>query len=264
MASLLILFACGPVVASTPGSVAGPPRYEIDAKGRVVRVDAGGKIEWAARLDGKLAGKEPQLLWDAKRVYVRHNDCVTALAAQTGVVLWHEKGINGRLALSGQLLLSTYDRCVTARAVTTGAEVWRFQLPKGVMAALPQGNDWVFLGNKDVVRLSPGGKPRWRTPLGGIRGGGLVEVEKDVVAFLCSPASDSGVDVVRLNAASGRVVWQTRCDSLGVEHSQYSHDAAVTVAGGRLLVTSQGAYGRFVEELNLTTGKRLRRTERKD
>src|SRR5262249_27242602 len=118
---LIALFACGPVAASTPGRKSGP-RFEIDAQGRVVRVDTCGKVAWAARLDGKLGGREPQLLWDAKRVYVHHNDGVTALAARTGIVLWHVTGGDVRLALCGHLLLSTRDGCVTARAVPTGAE----------------------------------------------------------------------------------------------------------------------------------------------
>ena len=257
----VLLLLCTPAAASTPGRRIGSPAFEIDAQaGRVVRRDEGGTIAWATPLDEKLGG----LLWDSKRVYVRHEGGVTALAAQTGTILWHAPGRDNSLGLRGDLLLGTRKGWVIGRAVLTGAEVLKARLPKGVVAGLPQGDDWVFLSDKDVVRLSPAGKPRWRTPLGGIRGGGLVEVEKDVVAFLYCPASDSGVDVLRLNATSGRVVWQSRCDSLGVDHCEYYHDAAVTVAGGRLLVTSQGAYGRFVEELNLKTGKRLRRTETKD
>jgi hypothetical protein len=48
-ASLLILFACGPVAASTPARQTGP-QFQIDPTGRVVRRDAGGKVAWATRL----------------------------------------------------------------------------------------------------------------------------------------------------------------------------------------------------------------------
>jgi outer membrane protein assembly factor BamB len=263
---LIALFACGPVAASTPGRKSGP-RFEIDAQGRVVRLDTAGKTEWAARLNGKLGGREPQLLWDVKRLYVRHNDGVTALAARTGVVLWHEKGINGQLALCSHLLLSTRDSCVTARAVSTGAEVWKYRLPKGVVAGFPWGEDWVFLQGEEVVRLSPGGKPCWRTEvkeLAWFSGGGLLEAGGDLVAFAYGPHSGGGVDVARLNAATGRVVWRARCSRLGVGHSRYFHEAAVTVEGDHLRVTSESSYGTFVEVLDLKTGKRLKRTERKN
>jgi outer membrane protein assembly factor BamB len=239
------------------------PRYEIDPTGRLVRRD-GEKVLWTARLD---RGKDPRLLWDAKRVYVRHRDGLTALAAQSGVVLWHAKGPTDRLVLSRDLLLTTTDGWVTARAVTTGAEIFKERLPQGALAALFLGEDRVLLKGTEVARLPRAGKARWVAPLPKgypLGNGGLVEVPGgDVVAFSYRSSFDSGVNVIRLDLATGEVVWRARCARLGVPHSRYWHQAAVAVAGDRLRVTSQGSSGTFVEELDLRTGKQLSRTRSK-
>src|SRR5262249_6569719 len=96
-AFLLILFACGPVVASTPGKMPGP-QYEIDPTGRVVRRDAGGKVAWATRLGGPFNfGRDGGLAWDEWRVYVSLEDGVTALDATTGKLLWQGTGASKRL-----------------------------------------------------------------------------------------------------------------------------------------------------------------------
>jgi outer membrane protein assembly factor BamB len=78
-------------------------------------------------------------LTDADRVYVTHEDGVTALHAQTGKILWQSHGPNDRLCLSKDLLLATQcetaeclvatGRWLTARSVATGAEVFRVPLP---------------------------------------------------------------------------------------------------------------------------------------
>jgi hypothetical protein len=242
-----------------------PPRFEIDpAARRVVRLDTG-TTRWSVSLPGDVRGvMPPHLLWDAKRVYVRHKDGLTALAGQSGVVLWHAKGPTDRLVLSRDLLLTTTDGWVKARAVTTGAEIFKERLPKGALAALFLGKDRVLLKGTEVARLPRAGKARWVTPLPksySLGSGGLVEVPGGgVVAFSYGSGFDSGVNVVRLDLATGEVVWWVRCASLGVEHSQYRHQAAVVVEGDRLRVTSKGAYGTFTEVLDLRTGKQLKRT----
>jgi outer membrane protein assembly factor BamB len=262
-ALLLMVFFTGDGGPAPAGGKA-PPRFQIDhAARRVVRLD-GGTIRWSTSVPGDLAGgKDPHLLWDLKRVYVRHNDGITALAAQTGVVLWHAKGPTDRLVLSGELLLTTRDGWVTARAVSTGGEVFKERLPQGALAALFLGEDRVLLTGTEVVRLPRGGKARWATPLlqsDWLGDGGLVEVAGgDLVAFSYCPISDSGVQLARLNGATGEVVWRAGCAPLGVKHSKYKHDAAVAVEAARLRVTSDGSYGTFVEILDLKTGKKLKR-----
>jgi outer membrane protein assembly factor BamB len=271
MAILLIgLFAGNSGPVSQPATEPATPRFEMDPNaGQVVRRDAGGKPRWSVPLHRVLRGAVPSsLLWDAKRVYVRHNRGVTALSATTGIVLWHSEGPSDRLVLSGDLLLATADsgggRWLTGRAVLTGAEVRKLRLPAGAITGLPSGEDWVFVGDQGVVRLAPGDKPRWRTPLEGqgrLDEGGLVEVGGgDVGAFLYGRIHDSGVQVVRLNPATGKTVWRARCAPLGVGHSQYWHHVTVTAEGDRLRVISEAAGGTFVELLDLRTGRQVKRT----
>jgi outer membrane protein assembly factor BamB len=261
------------LLASSTGPVfpqagkADPPSFAID-KGSVVRREAG-QVRWATQLGlGINVLRPPQLVWDAKRVYVRHNDGVTALSTATGIILWQSPGPNDRLLVSRDRLLATEEaedrgRWVIARTVTTGAEVCKFRLPAGAVAGLPQGEDRLLLTETEVVRVCPG-KKSWATPLGEgvrLRGGGLVEADGgDLVAFSYGPISDSGVRLTRLNAATGKVAWRAHCAPLGVGHSQYLHDATVAIEGERIRVTSWGASGTFVEVLDLRKGKQLSRT----
>jgi outer membrane protein assembly factor BamB len=263
---LLVLFTgdAGQALAGSKTS----PRFEIDpAARRVVRRDAG-TTRWSVSLPGDVRGvMPPHLLWDTKRLYVRHKGGLTALAAESGVVLWHAKGPTDQLVLSRDLLLITRDGWVTGRAVSTGAEVFKERLPKGALAALFLGEDRVLLKGTEVARLPRAGKARWVTPLPKsypLGNGGLVEVPGGgVVAFSYRSSFDSGVNVVRLDLATGKVVWWARCAPLGVTHSRYQHQASVAVEGDRLRVTSQGSFGTFVEEFDVRTGKQLSRTRSK-
>src|SRR5215468_5085762 len=139
---IVVLTADAPALAGSKT----PPRFEIDhAARRVVRLDAG-TTRWSMSLPGDVRGvMPPHLLWDAKRVYVRHQGGITALAAESGVTLWHAEGPTDRLVLSRDLLLTTHDGWVTGRAVSTGAEVLKVRLPQGALAALILGDDRVLL-----------------------------------------------------------------------------------------------------------------------
>jgi hypothetical protein len=112
-------------------------RYE---PGRVVRRDPAGRTLWLADLGGRLGRlRDPHLLTDADRVYLTHDDGITALNKQTGKVVWHAKGPSDRLFLNGGLLLAaecdngdhivTRGRWLVARAVATGRESFRVRLP---------------------------------------------------------------------------------------------------------------------------------------
>src|SRR5262245_23923525 len=99
--SLVLAFCSG--LAGSQEDDARPPRFAIDEKERaVVARDADGKLRWSTRLDGYLGGvRPPHILWDARRVYLTREDGVTALDAETGKLLWHAKGPNNCLLLSG-------------------------------------------------------------------------------------------------------------------------------------------------------------------
>jgi outer membrane protein assembly factor BamB len=318
-----------------------PPRFKIDHDARRV-VGKNGKSGWSTRLGG-LPGlvRPPHLVWDARRVYVSQKDGVTALDAGTGKVLWHSKGPNCRLLLSGDLLLAADGRLVLARKAASGAEAFKARLPvrskvtpdlvaaalrgevpwyvvegleavsfnpepiaevaglflvqagrmspetgaaflldrtgrvrhrldRQVLAGIRQGGDRVLLTSRGVVRLSPQDKILWSVPFGQNEAmedwflcGGLKQLPGgDLLAFRYSPIDDSGVDLIRFTPSSGRVVWRAGCSGLGVEEieSEYDHEAAVVVKGDTVRVSSKADEGRFVEVLDLRTGKQLKRT----
>jgi hypothetical protein len=139
----------------------------------------------------------------------------------------------------------------------------RRRFPRGVIGALAHRETAIFLYCDGVAGFSPDAEARWTTPLAeGVKlwGGGLVEAGEDVVAFRYSPFADSGVQLLRLKAATGEVVWRARCAPLGRKHSKYEHNARVTIEGEQIRVTSRGSFGTFVEVLDLRTGKQLERT----
>jgi hypothetical protein len=89
----------------------------------------------------------------------------------------------------------------------------------------------------------------------------LPVVGGQLLAYIYCGSSDSGVQVMRLDPDSGKVVWRTRCPGLGVTHSKYHHRATVTVEGDRVRVMSHGSAGDFEDVLDLASGQRRRRSE---
>jgi hypothetical protein len=144
----------------------------------------------------------------------------------------------------------------------------RFRLDRQVVDGKRQGEDVVLLTSREVVRLSADGKRRWAAAFQRpewIAGGGVVDLaDGDVLAFLYCQIADSGVQVVRLEAATGKQVWRARCAPLGVGHSKYRHDARVAVEGDRVQVTSTASGGTFVEILDLQTGEQVKRMKGRD
>jgi outer membrane protein assembly factor BamB len=274
----------------------------------VSRRDLSGRLLWSVRLDGSLGSvRPPHDQCDAERLYLSHDDGVTALDMKTGKVVWHAKGPNDRMLLSGDLLLATEcgngEPITTARATKTGAEVFKVRLPTERFEALPireitclflvqkedepggllfdrqgrifhrfdreviegrmQGEDRVFITNRDVVCLSPQGKTLWVAPFEhdlSPAGGGFVSLPGgDLVAFLYGQISDSGVQVMRIDPSNGKVAWLRYCSGLRVLHYKYKHQATVTLEEGQVKVNSVGSYGTFVEYLDLGTGRQLKR-----
>jgi outer membrane protein assembly factor BamB len=140
----------------------------------------------------------------------------------------------------------------------------RHQLKRQVIAGTRRGDDVVLLTSTDIVGLTSDDKVRWTTKVRDhqwIAGGGLVPLgREEALAFRYGCISDSGVDVLRLNLATGKIVWQIRCAELGVGHSKYRHQARVVVEGGdNVRVTSEASGGTFIEVLDLRTGKQKSR-----
>ena len=299
------------------------PDVRVDTKTNVVsRHDASGRLLWSVRMGGYLhLVRPPHSQWDKERVYISHDDGVTALDMKTGKMVWHSKGPYERLLLSGDLLLAadcdsggpntTNGRWLTARATRTGAEVFKIRLPTeesflqhireitglflvqicdlpgGKGYAIPfnrqgqtfyrhtceivdgrmHGENRILISSRDVVCLAPDGKTRWTTAFERrefCAGGGLVSIPGgDLVAFLYGSIGDTGVHVMRLDPSQGKVAWRGYCEGLGVAHSIYSHHAYVTVEDGQIRVNSQGSSGNFVEQLDIETGRQLKRTRPK-
>jgi outer membrane protein assembly factor BamB len=277
---------------------------------RVIRQDAAGKLLWEVKLDGEL--ESGRAVWDQDRVYLAHNDGVTALAFATGKVLWHSDGSSQCcMLISGDLLVAAgYDVTSTwvyARSVTDGAKVFKTAFPgkdfepislqpaadlfavvsfepigrpgesflldrwgrvrhrfdRQVVAGLRQGDFRLILTSTALVRVTIDDQVRWKLRLDNwFKGdGGLVELPGgDVLVFRYSRYSDTGVEVLRVNASSGDKVWDVDCPGLGVTHSKYGHRASVGVRGGKVYVTSRGSSGTFVESLDPETGLQLKRT----
>jgi outer membrane protein assembly factor BamB len=139
----------------------------------------------------------------------------------------------------------------------------RHRLDREVVDGRPQDGGLVLLTSKDVLCLSPDGKTLWSVAFEKREwpaGGGLVELPGgDVAAFLYGSISDSGVQVVRVDPCRGKVAWRASCAPLGVDHSKYRHEAALRVEDGQVIVSSRGSAGKFVEWLDLRTGRRLKR-----
>jgi outer membrane protein assembly factor BamB len=140
----------------------------------------------------------------------------------------------------------------------------RHRLDREVVEGQRRGEDLVLLTSRDVVRVTPDGRTAWASRMHnpeGIAGGGLLALAGgDLLAFLYGEFSDSGVQVVRLDPGTGRAVWQSFCEPLGVPHSAYRHQATVALEGSTVKVISRGTRGTFVERLDLRSGERVGRT----
>jgi outer membrane protein assembly factor BamB len=149
----------------------------------------------------------------------------------------------------------------------------RFPFDRHIIAAVQQGEEYVFVTLPDVVRVSPDGNVRWLVPFEEpihfesgeplhFETGGITRLAGgQLLVYRYGTTMDSGVQVIRLDPTDGRAVWTTWCAPLGVGHSEYDHTAKVEIKGDQVRVKSRGDGGRFVEVLDLNTGKRMDRAE---
>jgi outer membrane protein assembly factor BamB len=144
----------------------------------------------------------------------------------------------------------------------TGAVLAKLEYT-GTLRALPDG--WLSVSAKRLARLSRDGKVLWQRPVEKQHfrdGGAFVPLPGgDVVALSYSPISDSGVELLRLDPATGVERWHASAEPLRVSHSKYFHLAYAVVRGARLVVVSQGSFGTFVEVRALSDGALEHRTE---
>jgi outer membrane protein assembly factor BamB len=143
--------------------------------------------------------------------------------------------------------------------------VWH-EFERQVVDGVKVGDNRIFLTSKTIESLSPDGKVLWSKDFPSrewIAGGALLKLpDGTFLAHLFGQISDSGVQLIRIDPAEGKVLWRTRCDPLLVKHSAYSHSATATLKARLIVVRSVGSSGVFTETLDLDTGKQLKRDVR--
>lgn len=144
----------------------------------------------------------------------------------------------------------------------TGKELYRIK--ESVQTTRLVSADLLVFTDKRVALYEDTGRVKWaRAPLADtfVAGNDVIELGGDLLIGNFGRISDSGLDVVRLDAASGAVRWETKVPGLGVAHSQYLHVAYLDVSSAKVYAVSQGAAGSFFERLDLATGTRERRCD---
>jgi outer membrane protein assembly factor BamB len=259
-----------------PHVVADADRAYVTHNGGVTALDARtGRVAWRS------PGPEDRLLLSGDLLLA--TDCsVSDEAADGGRWLVARRAATGaeafRVALpvkdfdplpieegAGLFLVQAHDSPGGAGAALlidrAGRVFHRFD--RQVVAVAPAGADRLVLTSRDVVRLGADGGVRWAVPFADrewLPGGGLVPLPGgDVVAYLYCRIADSGVRVFRLDPAAGRKRWEAQCRGLGVLHSAYRHDAVAVADDRRVVVTSRGSSGTFVEALHTETGRSVGR-----
>jgi outer membrane protein assembly factor BamB len=138
----------------------------------------------------------------------------------------------------------------------------RYRFDRQVITGKLLGRDRIFLTSRDVIRLSSDDQIIWSLKFSHewVAGGGIVELEaRDLLVFVHGRICDSGVQLIRLNADSGEVVWRAYCAPLGGFHSRYHHWANARVEESRIKITSRGSHGTIVEYLDTKSGQQLER-----
>jgi hypothetical protein len=166
---------------------------------------------------------------------------------------------------AGLILVQDHDPSGSRPAllIDRGGRVWH-RFDRRVVAVQGwAGGDRFALTDCDVVRLSEAGEVRWFIPFPErewLAGGNFVTLpDGGLAAFLYCHISDSGVQLLRFDPATGERLWTTQCPGLGVMHSAYHHEAVVAPEGDNLRVTSRGSSGTFVEVIDARDGRRVSR-----
>jgi len=134
-----------------------------------------------------------------------------------------------------------------------------FASKEALSSVRPLEDDLLLVSSKRVARVDAKGHVLWhRPPLAStfVAGNDIVPVGGDLLIANFGRIDDSGVDVVRLDAKTGALRWETRVPGLGVAHSKYYQAAYLEMRGTEVYVVSQGAFGSFFERLDLATGHR--------
>jgi hypothetical protein len=201
-------------------------------------------------------GKEGRLLL-ARRV----SDGKEAFRVQLPVKNFYPLPIR---EVAGLYLVTTYEFFGPASAllIDRKGNVWH-QFDDEVIDAIQTNNGRAAVTSKDIIGLTTEGQIQWTTPFPypeGMPGGGIISLpDNTLLAFIYCSASDDGVQLIRCKPDDGAIIWQAKCEGLGVAHSKYFQDVTVTADDHTVNVKSIGSFGTFLETLDLASGKQISR-----
>ncbi len=230
--------------------------------------DVTGKPTWTAR------GPADRLATDGSALFV--TDCrsgkvpgraLRALRPSDGKELWKsalEDEMDPDAIEVGPRQLVVRDASHRATIVFDHAGHELARLHEAIWSISFQPTGVLLFGDKRVVLLDDGGAVRWTHPALAstfVAGTDVVATSAGLLLGNYGAISDSGVDLVLVDPATGATRWETRIRGLGVGHSEYFHTAYLDVRGGKVFVVSQGSAGAFFERVDLATGKREQRCD---
>jgi outer membrane protein assembly factor BamB len=228
--------------------------------------DATGKPRWSAR------GPADRLATNGTFAFV--TDCTSgkvpgralvAIRLLDGTQAWRAP-VADEMDPDAIEVLSRYivvrDHKVTVVLDHGGRELYR--LLEGVQSVHPVTGGLLVFSDKRVALLDDAGAATWtRPPMrdSSAAGNDVLDLGGDLLIGNFNRFSDSGVELIRFNGATGALKWQTKIPGLNVAHSEYLHVAYLEVRSPKVLVVSQGSGGSFFESVDLATGKRERRCD---
>lgn len=170
---------------------------------------------------------------------------------------------------SAELLAVITVALLTAMPAVGSADApgWRWVTPHGVATAY-EGSPLTRKHNGAEYRLVASKRPEHMTVsrVGGwsvtlesrFVDAGYMVAHGDAIFVSHHSAIASGCTVISLDARSGKERWRTALLGLGpVDHSKYSNLVRLEVIGGQLVAFGLESQGRYVETLDLTSGKRV-------
>jgi outer membrane protein assembly factor BamB len=137
-----------------------------------------------------------------------------------------------------------------------GEEIFRLKERISQIKEL-QADKWFVTSDKRIFAIERGAKISWE--LKGFRENFVHETKVivlpggELLLYNFGAISDSGVELVRLDK-DGKERWRSSCKPAGVDHSEYYHQAYITLRGDDMIVVSQGSYANFIEIVDAKSG----------
>jgi outer membrane protein assembly factor BamB len=256
-ANLTASFDRGGGVSGGGLAVAGAQVFVATAYGEVVALDASsGQVLWRQRVDAPVSGAPAT---DGQTVYISGRDgSAWAIAAADGKVQWQVAGTPGKTSYVGTAAPSIGDRAVifptsagdlmAVLKIGGGTKIWQKSLAgkrlgRAYAFAADVTGDAVIAGDmlyagtaagRTVAMKTASGEQVWSAGEGAL---GPVAVAGGSIFLVNDEA-----ELVRLDAATGEVIWTTpmpyfEAEKVKKRKAIYAHYGPV-LAGGRIMVVS--------------------------